>query len=50
MPVGMLLPTGALIAVGLALTVAAGPIYAYSERAAEQILDRGQYTSAVLQP
>ncbi|MGB5113267.1 MAG: Na+/H+ antiporter subunit D [Mycobacterium sp.] len=50
MPVGMLLPTGALIAVGLALTVAAGPIYAYSERAAEQILDRGQYISAVLKP
>ncbi len=50
MPVGMLLPTGALIAVGLALTVAAGPIYAYSERAAEQVLDRGQYISAVLKP
>ena len=29
MPVGMLLPTGALIAVGLALTVFAGPIIAY---------------------
>ena len=30
MPVGMLAPTGALIAVGLALTVLAGPIIAYS--------------------
>ncbi|MBI3225769.1 MAG: Na+/H+ antiporter subunit D [Mycolicibacterium cosmeticum] len=48
MPVGMLIPTGALIAVGLVLTVAAGPIFAYSERAAAQVLDRGQYISAVL--
>ena len=50
MPVGMLLPTGALIAVGLALTVFAGPIYGYSERAADEILDRNQYISAVLAP
>jgi multicomponent Na+:H+ antiporter subunit D len=48
MPVGMLIPTGALIVVGLVLTVAAGPIFAYSERAAAQVLDRGQYISAVL--
>jgi multicomponent Na+:H+ antiporter subunit D len=48
MPVGMLLPTGALIAVGLALTVFAGPIFSYSERAAAEVLDRGQYISAVL--
>jgi multicomponent Na+:H+ antiporter subunit D len=48
MPVGMLVPTGALIAVGLALTVFAGPIFSYSERAATEILDRGQYISAVL--
>ena len=48
MPVGMLVPTGALIAVGLALTVFAGPIFAYSERAADEVLDRGQYISAVL--
>ena len=48
MPIGMLLPTGALIAVGLALTVAAGPIYAYSERAATKVLDRSHYISAVL--
>jgi multicomponent Na+:H+ antiporter subunit D len=48
MPVGMLLPTGALIAVGLALTVLAGPIFAFSERAADEVLDRGQYISAVL--
>jgi multicomponent Na+:H+ antiporter subunit D len=48
MPAGMLVPTAALIAVGLALTVAAGPIFAYSERAAAEVLDRGQYISAVL--
>ncbi len=51
MPVGMLLPTGALIAVGLALhrvrrtdhtpTVSGRPT---------DILDRSQYISAVLQP
>lgn len=48
MPIGMLIPTGALIAVGLTLTVLAGPIFAYSERAADEVLDRGQYISAVL--
>jgi multicomponent Na+:H+ antiporter subunit D len=48
MPVGMLVPTGALIVVGLTLTVLAGPIFAYSERAADEVLDRGQYISAVL--
>lgn len=48
MPMGMLAPTGVLIAVGLALTVAAGPIFSYSERAAAEVLDRGQYISAVL--
>lgn len=48
MPMGMLAPTGILIAVGLALTVAAGPIFSYSERAAAEVLDRGQYISAVL--
>ncbi len=48
MPVGMLLPTGALIAVGLLLSVLAGPIFAYTERAANEVLDRGQYITAVL--
>ncbi len=50
MPVGMLLPTAALIAVGLSLTVFAGPIFDFSERAANEVLDRGQYVSAVLKP
>jgi multicomponent Na+:H+ antiporter subunit D len=48
MPVGMLLPTGALIVVGLTLTVLAGPIFAYSSRAADEVLDRNQYIGAVV--
>lgn len=48
MPSGMLVPTAALIAVGLALTIAAGPIFGYTERSAAEVLDRGQYISAVL--
>jgi multicomponent Na+:H+ antiporter subunit D len=48
MPSGMLVPTAALIAVGLALTIAAGPIFGYAERSAAEVLDRGQYVSAVL--
>ncbi len=48
MPVAMLVPTAALIAVGLTLTVLAGPIVAYSERAAAEVLDRDHYITAVL--
>jgi multicomponent Na+:H+ antiporter subunit D len=48
MPFGMLVPTAALILVGLALTVFAGPIFAFSERAAAEVIDRGQYITAVL--
>jgi multicomponent Na+:H+ antiporter subunit D len=48
MPVGMVVPTGALIAVGLTLTVLAGPIFSYAGRAADEVLDRGQYISAVM--
>jgi multicomponent Na+:H+ antiporter subunit D len=48
MPAGMLVPTLGLIGVGLALTVAAGPIFAYSDRAAAEVRDRGEYISAVL--
>jgi multicomponent Na+:H+ antiporter subunit D len=47
MPIGMVVPTMALIGVGLTLTVLAGPILAYSDRAAAQVLDRGEYISAV---
>ena len=48
MPVGMLAPTGALIIVGLMLTVLAGPFVAYTERAAAEVMDRDRYVSAVL--
>jgi multicomponent Na+:H+ antiporter subunit D len=48
MPVGMVLPTAALIAVGLTLTALAGPIFGYADRAADEVLDRGQYITAVL--
>jgi multicomponent Na+:H+ antiporter subunit D len=47
MPIGMLAPTVALIIVGLGLTVLAGPIFAYSDRTAAEVLDRAQYISAV---
>ncbi|MGV0850606.1 Na+/H+ antiporter subunit D [Mycolicibacterium phlei] len=48
MPFGMVAPTGALIAVGLALTIFAGPIFAYSERAAAEVINRGEYITAVV--
>ena len=48
MPIGMVVPTLALIALGLAFTVLAGPIFGYTERAAAEVLDRGEYISAVL--
>ncbi len=48
MPVGMLAPTMALTAVAVSLTVAAGPIFGYSERAAGEVLDPAVYVSAVL--
>ncbi|OBB47087.1 Na+/H+ antiporter subunit D, partial [Mycobacterium sp. 852002-51961_SCH5331710] len=48
MPAGMVGPTGALIAAGLALTVLAGPIFGYSERASQEVLDRVEYITAVV--
>jgi hypothetical protein len=39
---------GALIGVGLLLTVAAGPLYAYTERAAVSLTERTPYVDAVL--
>jgi multicomponent Na+:H+ antiporter subunit D len=50
MPIGMVAPTVALIIAGLGLTVLGGPIFAYSDRAAAEVLDRGQYISAVMAP
>ena len=49
MPVGMLVPTDALIAVGLSLTVLAGPDLLLQRTAPPtEVLDRRQYISAVL--
>jgi multicomponent Na+:H+ antiporter subunit D len=48
MPVGMVLPTIVLIGVGLTLTMLAGPIVSYADRAAGEVIDRGQYITAVV--
>ncbi|MGV9743865.1 Na+/H+ antiporter subunit D [Rhodococcus zopfii] len=48
MPFAMLAPTIGLVAVGLALTVFAGPLLDISERAAANLLDRSVYIEAVL--
>jgi multicomponent Na+:H+ antiporter subunit D len=48
MPAGMLVATIAMICVGLTLTVLAGPIVAYSNRAASEVLDRQEYITAVM--
>ncbi|KAA1251211.1 Na+/H+ antiporter subunit D [Mycobacterium simiae] len=48
MPAGMVSPTLALVGVGMALTVLAGPIFGYSQRAAIDVLDRREYIAAVL--
>ena len=48
LPFGMVAPTAALIGVGLLLTVAAGPLYAYTDRAAVSLAERTPYIDAVL--
>ncbi|MDG3010021.1 Na+/H+ antiporter subunit D [Rhodococcus sp. D2-41] len=48
MPAAMLLPTVALVAVGLALTVFAGPMIGYTGRTATDLMDRSIYIDAVL--
>ncbi|MGC5165791.1 Na+/H+ antiporter subunit D [Luteimicrobium sp. DT211] len=45
-PRGMVVPTAALVAFGLALTVFAGPLYSYADRAAAGLRD-GSYVEAV---
>lgn len=47
LPRGMVGSAGALVVFGLALTVFAGPLYGYADRAAEALTDR-QYVEAVL--
>ena len=48
LPVGMVVPTAALVSLGLALTLAAGPLYAYTSRAAQALAEREPYVNAVL--
>ncbi|RIJ69582.1 Na+/H+ antiporter subunit D [Nakamurella silvestris] len=48
MPAGMLGATTAVVAVGLLLTVAGGPIYGIAERAAVDLTDRQSYIQSVL--
>jgi multicomponent Na+:H+ antiporter subunit D len=49
-PALMVAPTVALVACSLAIAVAAGPIYAFSEGAARELLDRPRYIQEVLAP
>lgn len=48
LPRGMVGATMAIVGVGLLMTVAAGPIYAYTDTAAANLLDRSIYIDAVL--
>ena len=48
LPIGMVGATTAVVAVGLLLTVAAGPIYALADEAAASLSDRSVYVDAVL--
>jgi multicomponent Na+:H+ antiporter subunit D len=43
----MVAPTAALIGVGLALTLLAGPIFGYAQRAAATLTDGHSYREAV---
>ncbi len=47
MPPGMVVPTAAMVAIGLAMTVWAGPIMNYADRAAADIVDPAVYIRAV---
>jgi multicomponent Na+:H+ antiporter subunit D len=47
-PVSMVVSTVALVGVGLAIAVAAGPLYSLCERAAADLVSPGYYTSIVL--
>ncbi|GAC80535.1 multisubunit sodium/proton antiporter, MrpD subunit [Gordonia malaquae] len=48
MPVTMVVPTAAMVACGIALTVWAGPIFEFTGSAAHAVLDRADYIGAVL--
>jgi len=48
LPFGMVGPAAALVVVGLVLTFAGGPLYAYTDRAAHALTERTPYIDAVL--
>lgn len=48
LPNGMVAMTAALVAVGVALTIFAGPLFAFSDRSATEIMDHTNYIEAVL--
>ncbi len=48
LPAGMLAPTASLVTLSVALTLVAGPLFAYCDRAAADLLDTRPYHSAVL--
>ncbi|MBD8058047.1 Na+/H+ antiporter subunit D [Cellulomonas sp. JH27-2] len=48
LPLGMVGPAAALVGVGLVLTFAGGPLYAYTDRAAHALTERTPYIDAVL--
>ncbi|PZR53465.1 Na+/H+ antiporter subunit D [Xylanimonas oleitrophica] len=47
LPLGLVGPTAVLVGFSLALTVVAGPLYAYAERAAHTLTDGHSYVEAV---
>jgi multicomponent Na+:H+ antiporter subunit D len=49
-PALMVAPTAVLVACSLAIAIAAGPIYGFSEGAARDLLNRSQYIDQVLRP
>jgi len=49
-PLAMMLPTVVLVACSIAVAVAAGPIYAFSQRTARDLLDPSSYITAVTRP
>ncbi|MFP5348053.1 MAG: Na+/H+ antiporter subunit D [Actinomycetes bacterium] len=47
LPLGMVVPTAALVGVTLAITVLAGPLFGVTDRAADDLLARAPYVQAV---
>ncbi|MBM9478335.1 Na+/H+ antiporter subunit D [Nakamurella flavida] len=47
LPGGMIGATTAMVAVGLVLTIGAGPVYAFTQRAADNLMDPAVYVNAV---